>query len=275
MKKKALRLKNIDMNFEQNDGLRVLDNINISVNKDEFVCLLGPSGSGKTVLLFLIAGFLKPTRGQIFIDGQETYQPNTDRIMVFQDYVLFPWMTVSENILFGLTKSHLSRPDKQALRDKYLEMVGLTKFKNSPVTLLSGGMKQRVALARAFIANPKILLMDEPFAALDSQNRKFIRRSLAEIWEKTKKTVIFVTHSVSEAVELSDTIYLLSGQPAKIKNTYKIDIPRPRNPQSREFLKIYKKIEREISKEYEKDGSPNIAGNVALKQILKTISKYR
>lgn len=161
MSKKILELKKVSQIFTQKNIHRVLEDINIDVNDGEFVCILGPSGCGKTVLLYLMAGFLKPTSGEIIFNGELVNSPDTDRIMIFQDYVLFPWMTVCGNVLFGLEKSNLSLKEKQILADNYIEMVGLTKFKDWHINNLSGGMKQRVAIARALISNPKILLMDE------------------------------------------------------------------------------------------------------------------
>lgn len=268
MSKEILKLNNVSKNFIQKNTHKVLDGINITVNDGEFVCILGPSGCGKTVLLYLVAGFLNPTTGQIVFDGEIVDKPGADRILIFQDYSLFPWMSVYENVIFGLSKSNVSRQEKEKLADKYLETIGLTKFKDWYIHNLSGGMKQRVAIARALISNPKILLMDEPFAALDSQNRKYMRRSMESIWRKTKKTVLFVTHSVNEAIELADTIYLFSSLPAKIKRICKIDLPRPRNQHSLEFAKISETIEREIMEEFQKTYEQNPAGIPALEEIL-------
>lgn len=271
MGEEILKIENISKNFLEKDTHKVLENINITVHDGEFVCILGPSGCGKTVFLYLIAGFLKTTAGQIILNGKAVDKPGTDRVLIFQDYVLFPWMTVYRNIIFGLEKSGLPRQEKEKLADKYLEMVELTKFKDWYTHNLSGGMKQRVAIARALISNPKILLMDEPFAALDSQNRKYLRKNLEQIWQKTKKTIIFVTHSVNEATDLADTIYLFSSLPAKIKKIYNIDLPRPRDQYSPEFVKISKNIEKEIAGEFKKTFEKNPAGDLAVKKILKNL----
>lgn len=248
-----LNLIHVDKSFEVDGGnFKVLEDINLSVKKGEFVCVLGPSGCGKTILLYLIAGFLKPTDGRVLMNNVPIYEPDCSRMMIFQNYVLFPWKTVYENILFVLDKSIMEKNEKHKLVIKYLDMIGLTSFKDWYPHKLSGGMLQRVALARALVANPKVLLMDEPFAALDSQYRKFLRKNLETIWRKTKKTIIFVTHNTNEAIYLGDKIYLLSARPAIIKKTYEINFPRPRDPLDPNFVKLNKKIEKDLSGEFEK-----------------------
>ena len=271
MSKEILTIKKVSKDFVHKGTHKVIEDINITIDDGEFVCILGPSGCGKTVLLYLVAGFFKPTAGQIVFNGKEVDKPGTDRMLIFQDYVLFPWMTVYRNIVFGLEKSGLLQQEKKMLADKYIEMVGLTKFQDWYPHKLSGGMKQRVAIARALISNPKILLMDEPFAALDSQNRKYMRKNLEKIWQKTKKTVIFVTHSVEEAVDLADTIYLFSSLPAKIKKVYHLDLPRPRDQHSFEFVNISKDIEKEITEEFQKTFKANPASELMLGRILSDL----
>jgi NitT/TauT family transport system ATP-binding protein len=252
MKEEILKIDNLSKNFVLKSHLKALKNISISVKKGEFVCILGPSGCGKTVFLHLIAGFLEPTGGQIILEGKVAKRPNVDRILVFQDYVLFPWMTVYNNILFGLEKDGRSLSEKKKLTNRYLKMAGLEKFRDQYPATLSGGTKQRVAIVRALISDPKILLMDEPFAALDPQNRKYLRKRLEKVWEKTKKTIIFVTHSVNEAVDLADTIYLFSSSPAKVKKIYHLNLPRPRDKYDPKFIKIARQIEKEIASEFRK-----------------------
>lgn len=266
-----LIIENLSKNFIEAGNHRVLDDINISVRDGEFVCILGPSGCGKTVLLHLVAGFLKPTAGRIVFDGQLVDKPGLDRIMIFQDYVLFPWMAVRRNIMFGLEESGLPWRQKELAAQKYLEMVGLEKFRDWWVHNLSGGMKQRVAIARALISNPKILLMDEPFAALDSQNRKHLRKNLEKIWQKTRKTILFVTHSVNEAIDLADTIYVFSQLPARIKKVYHLNLPRPRDHYSPEFVEISKSIEKEIVEEFQKTIENNSGGEAALEKIMEKL----
>ncbi|MBU0598190.1 ABC transporter ATP-binding protein [Patescibacteria group bacterium] len=247
-----LDLLRVNKFFGENDDFEVLKDVSISAENGEFVCILGPSGCGKTILLYLIAGFLKPTEGKILMENASISEPNCNRMMIFQNYVLFPWKTVYKNILFALDKSTLTNSEKDALIVRYLDMMGLIAFRDWYPYKLSGGMQQRVALARALVANPKLLLMDEPFAALDLQHRKFLRKNLETIWQKTKKTIIFVTHSPNEAISLADKIYLLSARPAVIKKTYQIDLPRPRDSLNPDFIKLNIEIEKDLSEEFEK-----------------------
>lgn len=246
--KDLLKVVNLGMTFDQD--FEVIKNLNISAKEGEFVCVVGPSGCGKSVLLYLIAGFLKPTDGEIFVENKKVAGCGKDRIMIFQDYVLFPWKTVFGNILFGLRNTSISTSEKDELAMKYLRLMGLEQFKKWPIYKLSGGMKQRVAIARALIADPKILLMDEPFSALDSQYRKFMREKLIEIWQETNKTVIFVTHGISEAVFLADKIYVLSSRPCTQVKEINVDLPRPRDKRSKDFNSIVKSIEQHFEKEF-------------------------
>ena len=247
-----LDLIEVNKSFGENNDFEVLKDITFSIENGEFVCVLGPSGCGKTILLYLIAGFLKPTKGKILMENTPISKPDCNRMMIFQNYVLFPWKTVYENILFALDKSTMDKSEKDKLIMRYLDLVGLVSFKDWYPYKLSGGMQQRVALARALVTNPKVLLMDEPFAALDSQYRKFLRKNLEKIWRKTKKTIIFVTHSINESIYLADKIYLLSARPAIIKKAYKVNLPRPRDLLNRNFIKLSKKIEKDLSEEFEK-----------------------
>lgn len=264
-----LEIVNIHKYFPDADNHKVLEDINISIADGEFVCILGPSGCGKTVFLYMLAGFLHPSSGQIILDGNSVKEPSAERILIFQDYGLFPWRTVYKNIIFGLEKSKMPIEQKKDLAEKYLNLVGLQKFRDWYPHKLSGGMRQRVAIARALISDPKVLLMDEPFSALDSQNRKLMRRSLEEIWQKTKKTIIFVTHSVNEAIYLADTIYLFSSLPAKIKKVHKIDLPRPRNQRDQKFLKIAENIEKEMSEEFQKSLEENPAMEEMIEKFIQ------
>lgn len=265
-----LEVRNVSKVFHEDDNFAVLENVTFSAKNGEFVCILGPSGCGKTVLLYVLASFFKASSGEVILDGKKVEKPQSDRVMIFQDLNLFPWLTVLENVFFGLGKSKISDKQKQKLAEKYIDLVDLGKFKNWYPCKLSGGMKQRVAIARALISDPKILLMDEPFSALDSQSRKMMRKNLEDIWKKTKKTIIFVTHSINEAIYLADTIYLFSGLPAKIKKIYKIDIPRPRDLHSKEFIEISRDIERELAAEFEKSFRENDTIEQALKSILQS-----
>jgi NitT/TauT family transport system ATP-binding protein len=230
----------------------VLKDINIEAKEGEFICILGPSGCGKTILLYLIAGFLEPTKGKITLNNKEVNKPGPDRTLVFQDYVLFPWKTVYENIFYALDNSNLTKEEKDKLVMHYLKLTDLEYFKDWYPYKLSGGMQQRVAIARALIVNPEVLLMDEPFSALDAQYRKFLRSALEKVYLETKKTIIFVTHSITEAVHLADKIYLLSARPGTVKKVYDIKLKRPRNNNDPEFLKISKEIENNLAEEFEK-----------------------
>ena len=261
-----LELVGVNKCFPGKINFEVLRDISFSVEKGEFVCVLGPSGCGKTILLYLIAGFLKPTKGRILMENTPISKPGCSRMMIFQNYVIFPWKTVYENILFALDKSTMDKSEKRKLAMKYLNLVGLTHFKDWHPYKLSGGMQQRVALARALVTNPKVLLMDEPFAALDPQYRKFLGKNLETIWQKTKKTIIFVTHDPNEAIYLGDKIYLLSARPATIKKVYKVNLPRPRDSLEPKFIKLSKEIEKDFSEEFEK-----VIKNLSMEESLSHI----
>lgn len=247
-----LQLIKVSKTFNEKGEFEVLRSIDISAKKGEFICIIGPSGCGKTVLLYLIAGFLQPTSGEILLERKRVQNPNTDRIMVFQDYILFPWKTVYGNVLFGLENANYDKEQKDKLVKQYLELVGLSQFSDWYPHKLSGGMQQRVAIARALIVNPKILLMDEPFSAIDSQHRKYLRNNLLDIWGITKKTIIFVTHSISEAVYLADKIYVLSARPSEVIKKYDVNIPRPRKKANSDYLELMEEIELLISAEFAK-----------------------
>ena len=214
--------------------IHVLERVNLEVTPGEFVCIVGPSGCGKSTLLNIIGGFLHQTRGEALVEGQPVSGPDPRRIFVFQENGVFPWLTVRENIGFGL----LRQPDEQ--REKtvahYIEMVGLTGFENSYPRELSGGMRQRVEIARALAANPDIIYMDEPFGALDFITRLKMRSDLIRIWQAEKKTVLFVTHDIEEAVQLADRVIIMSRRPATIQKVVEVDLPRPRDLDSPGYL---------------------------------------
>lgn len=247
----VLELVNINKNF--GNDFEVIKDISFRAKGGEFICFIGPSGCGKTVLLYAIAGLLPITSGKILKKGRLISSVGPDRILVFQDHMLFPWKTVMGNVLFGLTNYDLDKNKKIALAENYLDTVGLLKFKDWPIHKLSGGMKQRVAFARALVADPEILLMDEPFSALDSISRKHLRKNLIEIWQKTQKTILFVTHSVNEAIYLADTIYVMSSRPTTIKKSYSVDMPRPRDFSDPTFIQMIKNIENDIETEFNLD----------------------
>ena len=214
----------------------VLENINLDVRNGEFICLLGPSGCGKSTLLNTMAGFLSPTSGEVRIDGEIVHGPDPRRIFVFQERGVFPWLTVQGNIGFGLF--NLSRAAREQRIAHYIKMVGLEGFEESYPSELSGGMKQRLEVARALAVNPDMLFLDEPFGALDSITRLIMRGELLRIWEAERKTIIFVTHDIDEAVQLADRVVVMSARPATIQQIVNIDIPHPRDISSPQYLKL-------------------------------------
>lgn len=227
-----LSIRNVSKTFPlgRREMISVLDNIQLNVLEGEFVCLVGPSGCGKSTLLNIIAGLEKPDAGFVLEDGVAITGPGQDRLVMFQDAALFPWLNVIGNVLFGLKlKPKLSKSERRELAEQYLEMVGLRKFMHSNIHELSGGMKQRVALARSLAPNPKALLMDEPFAALDAMTREQLYSDLQRISQDQHKTVVFVTHNVREAVCLGDRVFLFSPRPGRIQSEFKIHLPRPRD----------------------------------------------
>ncbi|MBM4237091.1 MAG: ABC transporter ATP-binding protein, partial [Euryarchaeota archaeon] len=219
------------------------------VKDHEFVCVLGPSGCGKTTLLRIVAGLETKTSGSVRIDGSEVTGPGSDRGMVFQEFALFPWRTVRRNVEFGLEIRKVPKEERRVVSDKYIRLVGLDGFENSHPFELSGGMKQRVGIARALANEPKVLLMDEPFGALDAQTRNMMQKELLRIWEETKKTVLFITHSVDEAVYLADRIVVMTARPGTLKEIFDITWERPRDRASVEFASLRKKILQELERE--------------------------
>jgi NitT/TauT family transport system ATP-binding protein len=219
--------------------ITAVEDISLNVKNGEFVCLVGPSGCGKTTLLNLIAGFEFPDQGEVLVDGQIVTEPDSDRMVMFQESALFPWLDVLDNILFGLKLKHsLTREEQKAKAQFFLQLVGLEKFAQSHPHELSGGMKQRVALARALAPEPHVLLMDEPFAALDALTREQLYEDLQLIWQNQQKTVVFVTHNVAEAVCLGDRVLLFSSHPGKIREEFFVPLPRPREIRSLEVAQL-------------------------------------
>ncbi len=237
----------------QGDILLVMSDVNFEVEKGEFVCFVGPSGCGKTTLLNIVAGLDLRYEGSVQYAKEETREGHPDRIMIFQDLGLFPWLTVQKNVEFGLKVRGLSAAKRSKIAFKYLEMVNLKKFSNSFIHELSGGMKQRVALARALAVEPEILLMDEPFSSLDAQTRDMLHVELQRIWTLTKKTIIFVTHNVREAVCLGDRVLVFSAFPnARIKAAFKIDLHRPRQIESEGLMSKVRPIMGELKSEIDR-----------------------
>jgi NitT/TauT family transport system ATP-binding protein len=233
-----------------NDGksFPVLEDINLDVSDGEFICLVGPSGCGKSTLLNLMGGFLAPTSGSITIDGQPVQGPDPRRILVFQERGVFPWLTVEGNIGFGL--SSLSRAERDQRIAHYVQMMRLQGFEHTYPADLSGGMKQRLQVARALAVNPDILYLDEPFGALDSVTRLIMRGELLRIWESERRTIIFVTHDIDEAVQLADRVVVLSSRPAKIEDVLTIDIAHPRNISSPRYLQLRDELMSKIGLAY-------------------------
>nr|WP_235949746.1 ABC transporter ATP-binding protein [Paenibacillus apii] len=205
-----------------------LKDVDLNVRPGEFLTIVGPSGCGKSTLLDLIAGLALPTEGELFIDGKKITGPALDRGIVMQGYALFPWRTVRRNVEFGLEIKKVPKKDRQAISDRFLELVGLSGYADRYPYELSGGMKQRVAIARALAYDPEVLLMDEPFAAVDAQTRETLQDELLQIWERTGKTIIFVTHSIDEAVALADRVVVMSPNPGRVREIVNVTLPRPR-----------------------------------------------
>jgi NitT/TauT family transport system ATP-binding protein len=226
----------------QGEPLIVLDDLSFTIEKSEFVCILGPSGCGKTTLLRMIAGLDHATSGVIDVDGEPVTGPDPRIAMIFQEYSLYPWRTVRANVEFGLQMRGIPPEERREIVDRNIRLVGLEDFAMSYPYELSGGMRQRVAVARALATDPAVLLMDEPFGALDAQTRNRMQKELLRIWEKTKKTIIFITHSVDEAVFLANRIVVLSPRPSRVDVIYDVNIPRPRDRTSVEFAKLRREV---------------------------------
>lgn len=230
-----------------------LNGVDFDIKENEFICVIGPSGCGKSTLLNIIAGLLEPTAGQILVDGKPIQGTGTDRGVVFQQYALFPWLTVKKNVEFGLKLKGLSKDECDSIAMKYLKMVELEKFADSYPKELSGGMKQRVAIARAYAMNPEVLLMDEPFGALDAQTRTQLQTELLKAWQEENKTCFFVTHDIEEAIVLATRVVIMSARPGRIKEVVDIDIPYPRDQEtkmSERFIELKNHIWGQVYQEY-------------------------
>ena len=240
-----IEVKNINKSFisKKNEQLSVLKDINLTIDDGELVCLLGPSGCGKTTLLRLIAGLDQPTSGEIIANGEKVVEPSGDRAVIFQQYSLFPWLTVLQNVTFGLEMTKKgSKEENIETAERYLTRVGLIDFKDSYPHELSGGMKQRVAIIRSLLNHSPILLMDEPFSALDMQNRHKLQEQLIGVWKRFENTIVFVTHDVDEAVYLADKIVIMDKNPGRINKIIEVDIERPRKRDSKEFIALQESI---------------------------------
>lgn len=253
-RKIKVKIDNVGKVFPVRNGEVVaLQGASLDIRENEFVCVVGPSGCGKSTLLNIIAGLYEPTSGHVYVDGHEVDGPGPERGVVFQQYGLFPWLTVKENIEFGLKLQGKSKSEMEQLSAKYMELVELSAFANSYPKELSGGMKQRVAIARAYAVNPQVLLMDEPFGALDAQTRTQLQTELLETWEKEQKTCFFITHDVEEAIILSERVVIMSARPGRIKEVVDINIPYPRTQETKttpEFLEVKNYIWNQVYREY-------------------------
>ena len=247
-----LQAKNISKNFEHNKyNLKVLDGIDMDINEGDFVCLVGPSGCGKSTFLRIMVGFEKPNEGSVIFNGKKVTKSGPERIMVFQEGALFPWLNVRDNVEFGLKMANIPIDERHKISKRYLEMMQLDKFVDSFTYQLSTGMKQRVAIARALAMDPSILLMDEPFAALDAFTRDLLIKEMQAIWSKTRKTIIFVTHSVIEATMLGTKIAIFSSRPSRIKRMIDVNHDYPRSAQDDKLVKLQKEILVELAKKEE------------------------
>lgn len=243
-----IEIRDVSLAYDTPAGrVQGVQDVSLDIERSEFLCLLGPSGCGKSTLLNIIAGFLAPTGGEIRIGGKKVDGHGMDRGVVFQDFAqLFPWRTALGNVAFGLEMKGVAKDEREKIALEQLRLVKLEKFEKSYPHHLSGGMQQRVAIARALAYNPAVLLMDEPFAALDALTRDDMQRLLADVWRATRKTVVYVTHNVAEAVYLADRVIVMTPHPGTVKAEIAIDLPRPRNPLSVEFLDYQKKLLREL-----------------------------
>jgi NitT/TauT family transport system ATP-binding protein len=261
-------LSEICLSYRAQSGeqLLALDHINLQVRSGEFVCIVGPSGCGKSTLLHLIAGLQAQTSGQVLVDGHPVQGPGTDRILIFQEHGLFPWLRVAENVEFGMKMKGVRKAERTEKMQHYLRLVHLAKFEKSFIHQLSGGMRQRVAIARALATEPDVLLMDEPFGALDAQTRDLLHDELERIWSDTGRTIIFVTHNVREAVRLGDRVVLLTFRPGRVKSEFPVELPRPRSLEdprvalaARDVLdELREEINRSLEVEYNAGVKPRI-----------------
>lgn len=249
-----LKIDNVYKEYQGRNGKTVaLNGVNLDIMENEFICVVGPSGCGKSTLLNIIAGLLEPTSGAAYLDGKQIEGTGVERGVVFQQYALFPWRTVIKNVMFGLEMKKTPKAEAEKIARKYIEAVGLKGFENSYPKELSGGMKQRVAIARAYAANPEVLLLDEPFGALDAQTRVQLQTELLNTWEQEKKTCFFITHDVDEAIILAQRVIIMSARPGRIKRIVDIDIPYPRTQETKSdarFLELKAEIWNEVYQEF-------------------------
>lgn len=244
----TLVLKNVTKHFSDSKEATIND-VNLEIQSGEFVCIVGKSGCGKSTLLNLIAGLEEPTEGEILLDGKPVTGPGADRAVMFQEHALFPWRNVIENVRFGMEIAGVPKEEQEQKAMKYLRMMQLEEYRDYPIHQLSGGMRQRVALARALTLDSEILLMDEPFSALDKQTANRLRSELQDIWMKMKRTVLFITHSVEEAVYLGDRVVVMSEKKQSIRDIITIELPRPRHVYDAAFVQYRHQILEEVQNE--------------------------
>ena len=249
-----LKIDNVYKEYQGRNGKTIaLNGVSLDIKENEFICVVGPSGCGKSTLLNIIAGLLEPTSGTVSLDGKVIEGTGVERGVVFQQYALFPWRTVLKNVMFPLEMKKVPKDEAEAIARKYIKSVGLEGFEKSFPKELSGGMKQRVAIARAYAANPEVLLLDEPFGALDAQTRVQLQTELLETWEKERKTCFFITHDVDEAVILAQRVIIMSARPGRIKKIVDIDIPYPRTQATKtdpRFLELKSEIWNQVYQEF-------------------------
>mgnify|MGYP005755437887 CR=1 FL=1 len=249
-----IEIKGVTKSYEKKDGsFLALSEVNLNIDRNEFICVVGPSGCGKTTLLNIIAGLHSATTGTVKVRGEEVEGPGKGKGVVFQQYALYPWLTVEKNVEFGMKMKGVPKETRREIARKYMHIVGLEKFAKSYPKELSGGMKQRVALARAYATNPEILLMDEPFGALDAQTRAQLQENLLNAWQQEKKTCFFITHDVEEAVLLSTKIIIMSASPGRIREVINVNLSYPRNQETKltpEFNTLKNEIWNKVYKEY-------------------------
>ena len=238
-----LELRSVSRTFSSHSGeVKALQDVSLRIRPGEFVCIVGPSGCGKSTLLNLFAGLDRPTSGEVLMEGIPIQQPGPDRLVMFQEHGLFPWLSVRKNVEFGLRWKKIPAEQRREIAQHWLRVVHLEKFQDSYVHQLSGGMKQRVALARSLAMDPKVLLMDEPFTALDAQSRDLLHEELEQVWSSTAKTIVFVTHNVREAVRLGDRVVLMTFRPGRIMKDFRINLPRARHVEDAEVAATAKEL---------------------------------
>jgi len=248
-----LRIEGVSKSFSTDNGSTcTLDNIDLTIEKGDFISLVGPSGCGKSTLLNIVAGLEKACSGRVLMDGREIRDAGPDRVVMFQEAALFPWLKVIDNVEYGMKVAGLPKRERREKAFHYLKMVHLTRFASSYPHELSGGMRQRVALARALAMDSDILLMDEPFAALDSQTRSILHTELQQIWRTTQKTIIFITHNVEEAVLLADRVVVMTANPGKVKKVFSIKLARPRDMENVDLAFVVSQVIQELKEEVEK-----------------------